>query len=101
MLAYIDEKRGQIVYFGSGDYPEIGSAGWIIDFLNTQRDYPWFYRDKDKDGTLEKPVNCNVEGHHVIMNNTKRQLKGLFGYMQDPWVGVDLGNFADWYNTYK
>ena len=101
MLAYIDEKRGQIGYFGSGDYPETGSAGWIIDFLNTQRDYPWFYRDKDKDGTLEKPVNCNVEGHHVIMNNTKRQLKGLFGYMQDPWVGVDLGNFADWYNTYK
>ena len=46
-------------------------------------------------------MNCNVEGHHVIMNNTKRQLKGLFGYMQDPWVGVDLGNFADWYNTYK
>jgi hypothetical protein len=86
MLGLIQENYGAIDFFGDNpDSPAQGSAGWIIDFLNTQRtDY---YKHPDQD----------VEGHHVIMNNSRRELKALFGYMQDPWVGVKLMPFVEWY----
>jgi hypothetical protein len=88
------ENKGKITYFGDGDYPETGSTGWHIDFLNTKRDYPWFYRGKD----LSKPENTAVDGHHAAINNDKRIITGLFGYMTDPWVKVELMDFVNWYN---
>jgi len=92
MVAYItDEDKydfyGNIDFFG--DDPEIparGSAAWIIDFLNTNGENEWFYW---------KPIDQEVHGHHVIMNNTTKELKGLFGYMTDPWVGIDLQKFVE------
>ncbi len=98
MISQIGEYHGNIEFFGdSPDAPAEGSAGWIIDFLNTQRSYPWFYRDQNDDGTNEYPVDVWVDGHHAVMNNTQREMRALYGYMTDPWVGVKLQPFVDWY----
>jgi hypothetical protein len=93
MENYVARYKGSITYFGDGDYPVVGSAGWIIDFLNTQRDYPWFYRGTD----LSNPVNRTVEGHHAVINNDDRIMTGLFGYMTDSWVKIELMNFVKWH----
>ncbi len=98
MISEIDEYHGRIEYFGPNpDAPAEGSVGWMIDFLNTQRSYPWFYRDQNDDGTNEYPVNVWVDGHHAAINNTQREMRALYGYMTDPWVGIKLQPFVDWY----
>ena len=98
MISEIDEYHGRIEYFGPDpDAPAVGTAGWMIDFLNTQRSYPWFYRDQNDDGTNEYPVNVWVDGHHAAINNTQREMRALYGYMTDPWVGIKLQPFVDWY----
>jgi hypothetical protein len=98
MISEIDEYRGSIEYFGDNpDAPAVGTAGWMIDFLNTQRSYPWFYRDQNDDGTSEYPADVWVDGHHAVMNNTEREMRALYGYMTDPWVGIKLQPFVDWY----
>jgi hypothetical protein len=38
-----------------------------------------------------------VDGHHAVINNTQREMRALYGYMTDPWVGVKLQPFVDWY----
>ncbi|MDY6861467.1 MAG: carcinine hydrolase/isopenicillin-N N-acyltransferase family protein [Thermodesulfobacteriota bacterium] len=79
---------GKIDFFGSDpEMPAEGSAGWIIDFLNTKR------TDYYKGGLFSE-----VPGHHVIINNTTKELKGLFGYMSDPWVGINLPQFYEEYS---
>ena len=98
MISEIDEYHGRIEYFGPDpDAPAVGTAGWMIDFLNTQRSYPWFYRDQNDDGTNEYPVDVWVDGHHAAINNTQREMRALYGYMTDPWVGIKLQPFVDWY----
>ncbi len=98
MISEISEYHGSIEYFGDNpDAPAVGSAGWIIDFLNTQRSYPWFYRDQNDDGTNEYPADVWVDGHHAVMNNSQREMRSLYGYMTDPWVGIKLQPFVDWY----
>ncbi len=88
MVDYItDNLYGNIDFFGyDTEMPAEGSAAWIIDFLNTNGENEWFYGE---------PTNQEVHGHHVIMNNTTKELKGLFGYMTDPWVGIDLQKFVE------
>ena len=98
MVELILENHGGIEFFGDdAQYPARGSAGWIIDFLNTQRENWWFYRGQDQDGEPVEPLDREVEGHHVVMNNTKGELRGLFGRMTDPWVGVQLAPFEAWH----
>ncbi len=92
MLDLILSDYGDINFYGQDDshFPSEGSAGWIIDFLNTQRSS--FYTDKGV------PPDGEIEGHHVVMNNTDKEIKGLYGYMNDPWVGFKLMPLVDfWY----
>ncbi len=95
METYIDTYKGKINFFGDGDTPSTGSAGWIIDFLNTQRDYPWFYQGED----YSKPVNTPVDGHHAVMDNDDKVMMGLYGYMTDPWVKINLMDFVNWFKA--
>ncbi|HEY9160352.1 MAG TPA: hypothetical protein VIS94_04625 [Desulfomonilia bacterium] len=98
MISEINEYHGSIEYFGDNpDAPAVGSVGWMIDFLNTQRSYPWFYRHQTSEGNYQYPVNTWVDGHHAAMNNTRREMRALYGYMTDPWVGIKLQPFVDWY----
>jgi hypothetical protein len=98
IITNITNYYGRIDFFGTNpDSPELGSAGWLIDFLNTQRDYPWFYRDPARQGNYTRPVDTWVDGHHAVMNNSQREIRALFGYMTDPWVGLRLQPFVDWY----
>ncbi len=85
MLYSILGHRGAIQYFGADpEIPAEGSAGWLIDFLNTSR------CDYYHGGVV-------VEGHHAIMNNSTRTIKALFGHMSDPWVGADLAVFVKFF----
>jgi hypothetical protein len=82
----VDLRRvyGGIGFFGPDpEFPEEGSAGWLIDFLNT--------------GRVSYYDGPEVEGHHAVVHNKARQLRALFGYMDDPWVGVDLGAFVNYF----
>ncbi|MCD6570451.1 MAG: hypothetical protein J7L53_07085 [Deltaproteobacteria bacterium] len=93
MVDLILDNYENIDFFGpDSEQPAEGSAGWIIDFLNPNGEInsSAFYRDKDK------PLDGEVEGHHAIMNNTTKEIKALFGYYQDPWVGIKLQPFVDW-----
>lgn len=83
-------KEDGIAFFGDDpDFPDEGSAAGIIDFLNPRwEENRWFYGDN---------LDRQVGGCHVIMNNTTKEIRGLFGYMADPWVGVDLEAFTNWY----
>ncbi len=102
LLELLEENYGEITFFGDNpDYPASPSAGWIIDLLNPNfanpnldaDEYPTnrFYTDKDK------PLNGHVEGHHAVYDNTDRQMRALFGYMDDPWVGISLMPLIEWY----
>jgi hypothetical protein len=112
MVKYIydsiwDNKK--IKFFGDNpDYPEKGSAGWIIDFLNTKNDYPWYYMDKEKckdcadiescsKDKWENTIDTPVLGHHTIIDNNNKEMRSLYGYMTDPWVGLKLRPFVEWY----
>ncbi|MBN1636014.1 MAG: hypothetical protein JW920_05840 [Deltaproteobacteria bacterium] len=96
MLGLILDNYGEIEFFvPDQDNPQIpsdGCAAGIIDFLNTQRGTGFYTR-----GDEPKAIDGEVEGHHVIMDNTDKVLKGLFGYMTDPWVGVELMPFVEWF----
>jgi hypothetical protein len=83
-----EDYYGKIDFFGSDpEIPAEGSAGWIIDFLNTKRcDY------------YEGGLSSEVPGHHVIINNSTKEMKGLFGYMSDPWVGINLPQLYEEYS---
>ena len=103
-LNLIEESRdsGKIEFFGEGDYPSKGSAGWLIDFLNpkpAQRGKGYGYEDFKNNGEniYYKPAFRDVDGIHAIMNNTDLQIKGLFNYLDDPWVGFDLKPLLKWY----
>ncbi|MEA2101011.1 MAG: hypothetical protein U9P80_00350 [Thermodesulfobacteriota bacterium] len=108
MLGRIEEFKGDICFFnapdtaggtnisGYTDRPDQGSAAWIIDFLNTTREGEYNTHFYEHYG---KPIDGEIEGHHVIMNNTDRELRALFGYMTDPWVGVQLMPFVDWWEA--
>jgi hypothetical protein len=97
MLVLINGEYNQgreIAFFGDNpDAPDEGSAGWIIDFLNPNGDLEAssFYTEKGK------PLNGEIEGHHAIIDNTTKEMRALFGYYRDPWVGVSLMPFVDWY----
>jgi hypothetical protein len=112
MLKYISDSKeinGKIRFFGDNpDYPERGTAGWIIDFLNTKNDYPWYYRDKERCKDCDSIDSCtsdkwefspdtSVLGHHTVIDNNALEIRSLYGYMTDPWVGIKLKPFVDWY----
>jgi hypothetical protein len=112
MLKYVldsENSNGKIEFFGDNpDFPEKGTAGWIIDFLNTKNDYPWYYRDKERckdcgsielctEDKWEYPIDTAVLGHHTVIDNNTLEIRSLYGYMTDPWVGVKLQPFVDWY----
>lgn len=100
LLDLILQYYERIVFFGPDPDAPVGpheiddreyvSAGWLIDFLNPNG-RSTFYIDKGK------PLNGEVEGHHAVMNNTTREFRALYGYYQDPWVGVKLMPFVEWY----
>ncbi|MFY9398680.1 MAG: hypothetical protein WAR22_09990 [Desulfomonilia bacterium] len=59
------------------------TAMYIIDFLNPGYGprSGWFYGEfQDRE----------VEGHHVLMDNTSLKLWSLHGYYDEPWMHVDL-----------
>lgn len=93
-LGYILDNIGQgrrTEFFGPDPQrPAAYSAGWMIDFLNTNREHDWFY-------TEIPGWDDHVDGHHTVMNNTTGELRSLFGKMDDPWVGVNIADFAAWY----
>jgi hypothetical protein len=84
----LEKYKGSIDFFGEGDVPAEGSAGWLIDFLNTQRENQKFYG---------KAPDRTVEGHHAVIDNDNRIIMGLYGYMDDPWMKVELMNFVKWH----
>lgn len=84
MVADIGSYRGKIDFFGSDpERPAEGTAGWIINFLDIGRCDYW------------SEVGNRVEGHRDIIDNGERELRSIFGYMGEPWVGVRLMPFAD------
>ncbi|HEY9161666.1 MAG TPA: carcinine hydrolase/isopenicillin-N N-acyltransferase family protein [Desulfomonilia bacterium] len=108
----LDQKNSgnKIDFFGPGDYPAIGTAGWIIDFLNPNDvfspDKPhacslapdgFKFKPSVKQNDFYVPRFRDVDGLHAIMNNTDKVMKGLYGYLPDPWVGADLKQFIAWY----
>jgi hypothetical protein len=108
----LDQKASgsKIGFFGPGDYPAIGTAGWIIDFLNPNDvfspDKPhacslapdgFKFKPSVKQNDFYVPRFRDVDGLHAIMNNTDKVMKGLYGYLPDPWVGADLKQFITWY----
>jgi len=87
IINLIKQHYGKIHFFGSDlEIPEEGSAGWIVDFLNPKR--------CDYYGTN---LHTPVPGHHVIINNSTKDFQGLYGYMSDPWVGLNLKRFVEDY----
>ncbi|MDJ0762413.1 MAG: hypothetical protein QNJ97_05435 [Myxococcota bacterium] len=82
------------------DTPAPFTAAWITDVLNINRevdgvDYnTGYYSQNGREG------DHIVEGVHVTYDNTDKLLMGLFGYMDDPWVGVDLKPFGEYWNTH-
>jgi len=77
------------------DHPTYGSAGWLINFLNPfwknkndEQANIWFYgRDN---ATEEELFKKEVGGHHIVFNNSTGEMRALFGYMGDPWVGLNI-----------
>jgi hypothetical protein len=99
MLSLINENYGKISFFGEGDFPEPGTAGWIIDFLNPNFDHPVKGNIPNGVKKYYKPQNRDVDGMHIVINNTDREFKSLFNYLPDPWAGIKLMPFVNWWNS--
>ncbi len=94
----IQENYGRILFWtdqNGDDRPDYGCAGWLIDYLNPaweNRDglkvNSWFYTSENP--TQDDLRNEQVHGHHIAFNNTTGEMKALFGYMLDPWVGLNI-----------
>jgi hypothetical protein len=94
----INENYGRIVYWtdlNGDDRPDYGCAGWLIDFLNPAWENQngvkvnsWFYASENP--TQDDLRTTQVEGHHIVFNNTTGEMKALYGYMLDPWVGLNI-----------
>ncbi len=93
----IKETYGDITFWSDPDdlRPGYGSAGWLIDYLNPNWENSegvkinsWFYCSEDP--SAEDLINAQVQGHHAVFNNSSGEMKALFGYMQDPWVGLNI-----------
>jgi hypothetical protein len=99
MMDLIEANKVGMEFFGDGDVPAANSAGWIIDFLNTQRENWWQYRDGnwDIDDSVLAPVDIPVEGSKSLIDNDTREMISLFGYNTDPWVKVNLNSFTEWF----
>ena len=96
-LELIKDNYGTIDFFGDGDFPVAGSAGWIIDFLNPNAMHGCTKAPIGYQHYYYKPLFRDVDGLHAIMNNTDKVLMGLFGYLPDPWVGMKLMPLVEWY----
>jgi hypothetical protein len=84
MEADIRTYHGQIEFFGADpENPAPGTAGWIINFLDIERCDYW------------SDVENRIEGHRDIIDNSEREIRAVFGYMGEPWVGVKLMPFID------
>ncbi len=99
IMDLIEKNTTDMRFFGEGDTPDENTAGWIIDFLNTQRENWWQYRDSnwDIDDNVLYPEDIPVEGSKSIMDNDTREMISLFGYNTDPWVRINLDNFVSWF----
>ncbi|MBC7247262.1 MAG: PKD domain-containing protein [Actinobacteria bacterium] len=73
MLALLLQAHGKI---------DRTRAMWIIDFLNPAR--------CDYYGT---DTSQAVRGHHVLMDNTGREMWSLHGYYDEAWAHADLDDF--------
>ncbi|MBN2078047.1 MAG: hypothetical protein JW838_03720 [Spirochaetes bacterium] len=99
----IKENYGRIVYWtdlNEDDRPDYGCAGWLIDYLNPAwenrdgvRANSWFYTSENP--TYDDLLNEQVHGHHIAFNNTTGEMKALYGYMLDPWVGLNIKDMID------
>ena len=97
MEQLINDNYGKISFFGTGDRPEPGTAGWIIDFLNPNIIHPGKRMPEGVKPAYYVPNSRDVDGLHVVMNNTDKELKSLFGYLPDPWVGIKLTPLVNWW----
>jgi hypothetical protein len=97
MEQLIDDNYGKISFFGTGDFPEPGTAGWIIDFLNPNFIHPGSTMPNGMKADYYVPKYRDVDGIHAVMNNTDKELKCLFGYLPDPWVGIKLMPLVNWW----
>ncbi len=87
MVGDITGLYGTIDFFGDDpELPAEGSAAWIIDFLNSGRCE--FYTGDN---------SHIVQSHHTIINNTTKEVRSLFGYMDDPWVTINMDLFAGFF----
>ncbi len=73
MLGLLEEGYGRIDHL---------RGLWTIDFLNPAR--------CDYYGT---DTTQSVKGHHVLMDNTSREMWSLHGYYDQPWAHADLDDF--------
>ncbi len=84
LIESIETYYGEIDFFGSDpEIPGKGSAAWILDSLNTS--------------TNDFLYNEIVESHRTIINNSTKEIRGLFGCINDPWVGIELIEFANFF----
>ncbi len=84
VIENIDTYYGNIDYFGSNsEIPDKGSAAWILDFFNT--------------GANDFLGSDVVESHRTIINNSTKEIRGLFGSKNDPWVNIKLIEFVNFF----
>ncbi|MDJ0761740.1 MAG: hypothetical protein QNJ97_02030 [Myxococcota bacterium] len=82
------------------DRPAPFTAAWITDLLNINRDVDGVDYNTGFYNQIGREGDHIVEGLHATYDNTDKLLMGLFGYMDDPWVGVDLKPFGEYWNTH-
>ncbi|MDJ0765749.1 MAG: hypothetical protein QNJ97_22385 [Myxococcota bacterium] len=82
------------------DAPAPFTAAWITDLLNINREVDGVDYNTGYYSQIGREKDHIVEGLRATYDNTDKLLMGLFGYMDAPWVGVDLKPFGEYWNTH-
>ncbi len=78
-------------------YTQDGELIYAKDKDTKDKDHYYIYYESDPadqaaDLLQTNPAGSPMNGHHTVYNNSTRQVRTLFGHMNDDWVKI---NFAD------